>query len=438
MNQISENKKPLIVIFLTVFIYLLGFGIVIPIIPILSTQLGATSVETGLLLSAYSLMQFIFSPFWGRLSDKYGRRPILLICLFGEIFSYLLFARANNLTLLYIARLFSGFFGASISTASAYISDITPPNERSKGMALIGAAFGLGFLFGPAIGGGLTVWAEHISPDIMFRTSFSSYWVSALCLLTFIFAYFNLKETLNISKDNKPEPKKNRFKEIAKYFAVPTVGPLIFVFFLSSIAMSTMEATLVLYMKSKFDWGLKEVSFGFAYVGIMIVFTQGFLVRKLIPKFGEKHVLRFGLIFMSMGFLGIAIAHSIPVMAIAQTLLSIGVGFTNPSTLGAISLLTDVKEQGAALGTTQGMSSLGRIIGPALGGAIYGSLTIESPFFMSGIMTLLGLFVVITIFASIPNAGQVSSSVEPTPEKIPETPPQPETKSEKKDDVKQN
>ncbi|MBC7458981.1 MAG: MFS transporter, partial [Bdellovibrionaceae bacterium] len=126
MNQMTENKKPLIVIFITVFIYLLGFGIVIPIIPLLGTQLGASPFTTGLLLSVYSLMQFIFSPFWGRLSDKYGRRPILLTCLVGEVFSYLLFAQATNLEILFAARMFSGFFGASISTASAYISDITP------------------------------------------------------------------------------------------------------------------------------------------------------------------------------------------------------------------------------------------------------------------------------------------------------------------------
>jgi MFS transporter, DHA1 family, tetracycline resistance protein len=132
MSLFSKNKKPTLVIFLTVFIYLLGFGIIIPIIPTLSIQMGASAFQTGLLLSAYSLMQFIFSPFWGGLSDKYGRRPILLICLFGEIFSYLLFAQARNLELLFVARLFSGFFGASISTASAYISDNTPPKERSK------------------------------------------------------------------------------------------------------------------------------------------------------------------------------------------------------------------------------------------------------------------------------------------------------------------
>ncbi|MBC7421673.1 MAG: MFS transporter [Bdellovibrio sp.] len=411
MIKMTENKKPLIVIFMTVFIYLLGFGIVIPIIPILGTQLGASALETGLLLSIYSLMQFIFSPFWGRLSDRYGRRPILLICLAGEVFSYLLFAQATNLPILFAARMFSGFFGASISTASAYISDITPPDERSKGMALIGAAFGLGFLFGPAIGGALTVWATHMSKNPHFQMSFSSYWVSGICLVTFIFAYFNLKETL--SKTTEPQEKKNRFAQIAKYFKMETVGPLIFIFFLASLAMSTMEATLILLVKDKFGWGIKEVSFGFAYVGIIMIFTQGFLVRRLIPRYGEKQVLRFGLILMTMGLCGIAIAESIFVLALTQTLLAIGIGFTNPSTLGSISLLVDAKEQGAALGTTQGMSSLGRIIGPAVGGALYGAWTIQSPFILAGFMTLIGLFVVITIFHSIPNAGQKISKTEP-------------------------
>ena len=413
MSPLAENKKPLVVIFLTVFIYLLGFGIVIPIIPTLSIQMGASAFQTGLLLAVYSFMQFVFSPLWGRLSDKYGRRPILLFCLFGEIFSYLLFAQARNLELLFIARIFSGFFGASISTASAYISDITPPNERSKGMALIGAAFGLGFLFGPAMGGGLTVWAEHLSTDPFFRTSFSSYWVAGLCLVTFLFAFFNLKETLVLG--SKTAERKSRFKEMMKYFQTPVVGHLIFIFFLSSLAMSMMEATLVLFMKARFDWGLKEVSFGFAYVGVMIIFTQGFLVRRLIPKYGEKQILRFGLIFMSMGLAGIAIAKSIPVVAITQTFIALGIGFINPSTLGSISLLIDAKEQGAALGTTQGMSSLGRIIGPIVGGALFGSLSEGSPFIMAGLMTLTGLFVAISIFSKIPNAGQTQKLKEETP-----------------------
>ncbi len=398
-----ENKKPQITIFLTVFIYLLGFGMILPIIPIISTQYGATPLQTGLLLSVYSAMQFLFSPIWGRLSDKYGRRPVLLFCLVGEIFAYLFFALARNLEMIFVARALSGFFGASISTASAYISDITPHHERSKGMALIGAAFGLGFLFGPAIGGGLTLWAQTLSNDPFFQTSFSSYWVSFLCLLTFIYAFFNLKETLN--KDLVKTNQLGRFKSITKYFAEPIIGPLIFVFFLTSFAMSTMEATLILFMKDKFGWGLTEVSFGFAYIGLMIVFTQGFLVRRLIPKFGERNILRLGLIFMAMGFCGIAAAQSIFAMALTQTFLALGVGFVNPSTLGSISLLAQSNEQGAALGTTQSMASLGRIAGPVLGGALYGSLFIQSPFIMAGLLILTGLFVVIVIFKQIPIAG---------------------------------
>ncbi|MGZ3724626.1 MAG: MFS transporter [Pseudobdellovibrio sp.] len=405
MTKLSVEKKPLVIIFLTVFIYLLGFGIVIPTIPLLSTQLGATPLQTGLLMSAYSFMQFIFSPFWGKLSDKHGRRPILLLCLAGEVIAYLIFAQARNLPLLFAARLLSGFFGASISTASAYISDITPPNERSKGMALIGAAFGLGFLFGPAFGGGLTMWAEHLSTDEYFRTSFSSYWVSGLCLVTFLFAYKFLKET-NVLKKERPKEKK-LLQRLVHYFKMETVGPLMFVFFLSALAMSTMEATLVLYAKDKFGWGLKEVSFGFAYIGIIIVLTQGYLVRKLIPKVGEKQMLRTGLVFMTIGLAGIVLSDSIYFLALSQTFLALGVGFTNPATLGAVSLLTSPEEQGTVMGTTQGMSSLGRIIGPAVGGALYSALTIQSPFILSAAMTLIGLFVVITIYNEIPNEGQV-------------------------------
>lgn len=406
ISEAQAAKKQKSIIFFTVFIYLLGFGIIIPILPLLSIQMGASALQTGLLLSIYSLMQFIFSPIWGRLSDRYGRRPILLICLAGEVVAYLIFAQARTLEWLFIARILSGFFGASISTANAYISDITPPNERSKGMALIGAAFGLGFLFGPALGGGMSVLSELFSSDPFFKTSFSSYVVSALCALTFIFAWFFLTETRKVAA---PTAANNRWQQIIKYFRLPVVGSLIFVFMLSSLAMSAMEAALVLFMQKKFGWGIKEVSFGFAYVGVIIALSQGFLVRKLIPKIGEKHMLRLGLTLMSMGLAGIAIAQSVYMMAVTQTLLAFGYSFTNPSALGAISLLTDSNEQGAALGTTQSMASLGRILGPALGGALFGALTPESPFIMSGLMTLLALFVVITIFKSIPDAGKAAT-----------------------------
>jgi multidrug resistance protein len=396
----TSNKSQLAIIFFTVFLYLVGFGVVIPIIPILSRNFGATALQTGLLLSVYSLMQFIFSPFWGRLSDRFGRRPILLFCLLGEACSYILFAQARTLEWLFIARTLAGFFGASISTASAYISDITPKHERSKGMALIGVAFGLGFVVGPALGGALAVWGRHISSETHFDTSFAAYWVSGLCLANLLFGLKFLKESLTAFSESAE--KKKRFSMMWDYLTRKTVGSLMTVFGLASLAMSSMEATLILYMGEKFQWDVKQVSFGFAYIGVIIIFTQGFLVRRLLPKWGERKVLRLGLILFAIGLTGIAIAPTIPMMAVTMTFLAMGNGLTNPSTLGSISLLTEGNEQGAALGVTQSMASLGRILGPAIGGFVYSAVAITAPFWLSGAMALAAIIIVLVNYQLIP------------------------------------
>lgn len=399
-------KKPQIVIFLTVFIYLLGFGMILPILPLLSTHFGASAFQAGLLMACYSLMQFLFAPFWGKLSDKHGRRPILMYCLLGEAVSYLILAWSRSLEMVFAARILTGFFGASISTSSAYMSDITEKNERSKGMALIGAAFGLGFLFGPALGGALTLVAKKMSPDPGFAISFSSYGVALLCVCTFVFAYFNLKESLSTeSRTANSAVKTKRIQNITKYLRMPLVGVLICAFALSTLAMAMMEATLVLLLNEKFQWGLTEVSFGFAYVGVCIVLTQGFLVRRLIPKFGERNILRLGLIFMTIGLGTVAFSNHVWLMGIAMTFLSVGNGFTNPSIMGSVSLLVPAEEQGVALGTTQSLSALGRVVGPVTGGALYSALNPGSPFLAASSMTLVALLLVITIFSQLPIAG---------------------------------
>lgn len=400
-------KKQLTVIFFTVFIYLLGFGMIIPVLPLLSIHYGASAWEAGLLMSSYSLMQFLFAPFWGKLSDRYGRRPIILFCLLGEVLSYLVLASARSLEMLFVARLMTGFFGASISTASAYVSDITTPENRSKGMALIGAAFGLGFLFGPAIGGGLTVWAENISTDVGFISSFSSYGVALLCLVTFIFAYFNLTESISAEvRVKNSEIKRKRFAHLTRYFKMPVVSPLITSFALITISMAMMEATLVLYMKDVYNWSIKEVSFGFAYIGVIIVFTQGYLVRKLIPRFGERNLLRVGLFSLAMGFIGIGLVSTIPMMGFVMTFLALGSGLTNPAIMGSISLLVPAEEQGVAMGTTQSLSALGRVIGPVIGGFLFQSATKNSPFLLAGGLTLFALSIIYLIYNSLPEHGK--------------------------------
>jgi DHA1 family tetracycline resistance protein-like MFS transporter len=398
----NRQKSQLAIIFFTVFLYLVGFGVVIPITPMLAKNFGATGFQVGLLLSIYSLMQFLFAPFWGRLSDRRGRRPILLFCLLGECLSYIAFALARNLETLFLARMFAGFFGASISTASAYISDITPKEERSKGMALLGVAFGLGFLVGPALGGGLAYWGAQISPEPHFDTSFTAYWVSALCLINFLFGLKYLKESLSEKAPHQEQRK--RIAQLFHFLRQGMIGRLITVFFLSSLAMSMMEATLVLFVGDRFQWTVREVSFGFAYIGLITVISQGFLVRRLLPKLGEKKMLFFGLGMMTIALSMIPFSPSIPVLAVSQTLLALGISFTNPSTMGSISLLADPKEQGAVMGTTQGTASLGRIIGPAVGGWLYQHVSIGTPFVMSGFLAFMGLLVVVLNFPKLPDS----------------------------------
>lgn len=396
-------------IFLTVFIYLLGFGIIIPIMPLLSQQFGATPVQTGLLLSMYSLMQFMFAPFWGSLSDRFGRRPILLGCLLGESLSYIIFAHANNLEMLFVARALAGFFGASISTANAAISDITPAHERSKGMAIIGAAFGLGFVFGPAIGGGLSIWGQHISSgDPLFATHFTMYWVAGICIASALVGFKFFSETLAL--ENRHPHKRRRLSALVEKMRQPVVGPLMIVFFLASLAMSSMEANLVLFMNDKFGWGVKEVSFGFAYIGLIVVFTQGFFVRRLLPKVGERTTLKWGLSLFALGLAGIAFAPHISLMALTMTSLALGNGLINPSILGGISLLTGANEQGATLGSTQSLSSLGRILGPFLGGLVYEHIATNAPFLLSAFGALVGLTIAITLGGRVPDSAKLKAS----------------------------
>jgi MFS family permease len=274
-------------------------------------------------------------------------------------------------------------------------------------MALIGVAFGLGFVVGPALGGGLAVWGGHINSTPHFDTSFAAYWVSGLCLANFLFGLKFLTESL--SEKSESAEKKKRFSLMWHYLNLKTVGPLMAVFMLSSLAMSSMEATLILFMGEKFQWEVKQVSFGFAYIGIIMIFTQGFLVRRLLPKWGERRVLKIGVLLLALGLGSIAIAGNLTGMAVAMTLLALGNGLANPANLGSISLLSSSQEQGATLGVTQSMASLGRILGPVMGGALYEHISITSPFAASGFLAFTGFIITLIISKSIPDHARQGS-----------------------------
>lgn len=405
-----KKKSPLIVIFVTVFIDLIGFGIIIPLSPYLSTRFGADALQVGLLMAIYSLMQFLFSPFWGQLSDQYGRRPIILLSLFGASVSHLLFAFGDSLLILFVARGLAGLFGANISTAMAYIADVTDESDRSKGMGLIGAAFGLGFVMGPFLGGISGDLGSYLGEHPPFGESFGAVVASGICFVNFLMAIRFLPESLNLKGlQSQFKQKKPRLELALKHLKRKTVGPLMMIFFLLTFGMAHMEASLFLYVQDVFGWGLTKASFGFAYVGIVMVFTQGYLIRKLLPKYGENYLMLVGLGTAGFGLSMIGFADSVWIAAVAVTLLGIGVGIANPSLSGSISLLTPKEEQGGAMGVNQSLSALARIIGPVLGGWFYRDVSRGSPFLVAGGLAFLGLVFAFLIFQKLPTTGKAKN-----------------------------
>jgi DHA1 family tetracycline resistance protein-like MFS transporter len=386
----STNSR-LLVIFMTVFIDLVGFGIILPLSPYLAREFHATPLQIGLLLSIYSITQFLCSPFWGALSDRIGRRPVILIGLFGGGLSYLLFAFSSTLTLLFVARALAGVFGGNISTAHAYIADVTKPEERSKGMGLIGAAFGLGFIFGPLLGAGLGVLGVRIGSAPPFGMSFSALGAAVLCFANFSLASLVLKESLPPSA-RAPRVRRNRVAEIMRQLRSPVAGSLMIVFFLSGLAMAQMEAMLFPFVADRFGWGLEKSSLGFAYVGVLMVITQGYLIRKWMPRFGERRVLLVGLSGFAVSLALIPFSFTVSLLAITMTVLAVGNGMMRPPNLGLISLASPASEQGAVLGVTNSLSSLGRILGPAAGGWLYEHVSKGAPFWLAAVLAGLAIW----------------------------------------------
>ncbi len=410
VSEQVKTKSPLFVIFMTVFIDLVGFGIILPLSPYLAREFNASPTQIGLLMAVYSFCQFLFSPFWGSLSDRIGRRPVILISLVGGGLSYLLFAFAQSLTLLFVARALAGLFGGNISTAHAYIADVTTPENRSKGMGLLGAAFGLGFIFGPLLGGVLAIVGGHLGSAPPLGSSFPALGAAVICLANAVLAFFVLQESLPAgsreSSDDRARGRRHRFLAIAQQMRRPLVGSLIWVFFLSGLAMAQMEAMLFTFMDDRFGWGMHQSSYGFAYVGVLMVITQGILIRKWMPKFGEPRLLSAGLFLFSLSLAGIAISHSIPAMAIVMTVLALGNGLMRPPNLGMISLLTPPSEQGLALGVTNSLASLGRIIGPIAGGWLYQTAGQGAPFLLAGGLAFAALVLVLVSYRRLPVSGK--------------------------------
>jgi len=366
--------SPLVVIFITVFIDLLGFGIIIPLLPFYAESYGASAFTIGLLGTSFSLMQFLFSPIWGRWSDRIGRKPIILLGLMGSCLSYLTLALAGSLTMIFIARIIGGIAGANIPTAQAYIADVTTPENRAKGMGMVGAAFGLGFIFGPAIGGLMS----RISPEA------PMWFASALCLANFIAAWILLPESRRASAQTRTLGRLEAFKHA---LTKPVLVLLLALYFIVTMAFSGFEATFALFSEARFGFTSTSIGFLFAFIGVVLATIQGVLVHKVVKRIGEARLVPVAIFCIAVGIGLVPLAWSVPTLLVALGVLAVGMGFNNPSLTSMVSRLSDADDQGGTLGLASSLASLGRVIGPAWGGFLYDSYGMTTPYVSaSGLM----------------------------------------------------
>ena len=367
--------SPAAIVFLTVFIDLLGFGIIIPLLPFYAETFGASALAVGLLNTSFSLMQFLFAPFWGRLSDRVGRRPVILIGLFGSAVSYLLFGLASSLAMLFAARIAAGIAGANIPTAQAYMADVTTPDNRAKGMGLLGAAFGLGFIFGPAIGGFLSQWGYQAP----------SFFASGLSLANFVAAWFLLPES-RPAQERRPAARESRLAGLRRAVSRRGMPALLAVYFIVVTAFSSFEMNFSLYSEYRFGFDSTSIGYVFAFIGATLALVQGVLVGRVVRWLGEGRVIQAAIALIAAGLALVPLAGGVPLLVAACGLLAAGMGFNAPSITSLISRLSHADEQGGILGLSQSVASLARIIGPAWGGFLYDEFGRTSPFFSASAM----------------------------------------------------
>lgn len=377
-------KKPsLLIIFLSIFIDLVGFGIVMPLLPIYSKRFGASGLEIGMIIASFSVMQFLFASAWGRLSDRIGRRPVILISNAGSAISYAMFAVASTMTgqtglwILLASRVFAGICGANLSVASAYIADITPAEKRTQKMGLIGMAFGFGFIFGPALGA--------FTFD-RFGLSGPGWAAAGLCAVNFILGCFVLVESWKPASDSAPA--RPTLAQWAQILRRPTVGFVIGIYFLATFCFACFESTFSLLIKEKFQYDESHAGYLFTYCGVLAAVLQGGLVGRLNQRFGEQRLIFVSLVLLGISLLALPLTNNLFWLLLILAVFSAGSGINRPPTFGLISIRTAPEEQGVTLGVAQSVASLARIVGPVLGNVLY-SASAALPYLLCAVVAFL-------------------------------------------------
>lgn len=369
------KRSPLLVIFVTVFIDLVGFGIVIPVLPfyVEGSRFHASPRAVGLLFASYSIMQLIFTPILGRMSDKYGRRPILFFSLLGTSLGFFILGFATTLWMLFAGRIIDGITGGNISTAQAYIADVTTEENRAKGMGLIGAAFGLGFIFGPAIGGILSKWDLNVAGLHVPGIAVPFLFAGLLSLANATLLYFVLPETVTPDHPARASAATGRWSQLFKAMHQSRLATVLAVYFLFIVAFSIMTSSFGLFTLYRFGFDAHDTGWIFAFVGVIGAIVQGGLIGRLVKKFGEPPLVIAGALLFALSLVLIPLTgqHTGTVALLALgALFAIGNGLATPSLTSLASKSASAGEQGGVLGVTQSVASLARAVGPLISAAL--------------------------------------------------------------------
>ncbi|HEX4602187.1 MAG TPA: MFS transporter [Gemmatimonadales bacterium] len=367
------------VIFFTVLIDLVGFGIVIPILPTYAQRFGAHGIGYGALIFVFSAMQFLATALLGRLSDRLGRRPILLTTMVINAVGYVLFAFAPSYRVLFLARVISGFASGNISAAQAYIADITRPVERARGMGLLGAAFGIGFVLGPMIGGLADHYAGHRAPGLI---------AAGLSLINFVSAGAILRESLAV--EHRTVRPLFDFGHMTRALARPGLRSLMLVWLVAPFAFAGYTVALPLYASAAFGWQAKELGWLFVVIGAIAAVVQGFVFGWLERRAGARALLTIGLVGMALSIATVPWAASSLLVYVWTVPLAVANSLFAPAASGLVSLYADPTEQGTILGAAQAFGALGRSLGPLAVGWTYDGLGARSAFLLAGAVMLLG------------------------------------------------
>ena len=382
----ARTRSPLFVLFLTVFIDMVGFGIIIPVLPLYAEHFHATPMAIGWLTGIYSGMQIIFTPILGRLSDRFGRRPVLMLSLAGTAVGFVLMGLAGSVFLLFVARIVAGITGGNISIPQAYIADVTTPETRSRGMGILGAAFGLGFTFGPMIGG------------IMSRISYSApfFFAAGLAAANVVLLYFILPESL--PEEHRAQPHENASAlEVFRHGNGWMFGGVVATYFFLVAGFAIMTTLFALFTEKRLGYDAHANGYLFGFIGIVTVIVQGGLIGRLVKMFGETVLARAGLVITALSLAALPWCGSLSLLLLVCVGFACGTGFASPPLNGLASQMIDRSWQGRALGIMQSAGSTARLIGPLLGGSLlmldlrkplarYG----ETPFYTAAFICLIG------------------------------------------------